>query len=68
MSERATPWDSANKAYLAHHFRCRQCISAGSAPGTQARCPVGQALWETYNQAGAPPHFTWLPKRKHSYE
>ena len=57
-------WQAADKAYQLHHINCPQCIAAGAAPGKQERCPQGQALWDIYNAAGDPPHFTWLSSRK----
>jgi hypothetical protein len=56
-------WDAADQAYLAHHFACPTCIAAGITR-TQPRCTEGQALWNTYQQAGTPPHFTWLTRKK----
>ncbi|GDY37282.1 hypothetical protein ACINB_31740 [Acidovorax sp. NB1] len=56
-------WHAADKAYQLHHLNCPTCIAAGMAPGKRERCPDGAALWATYQQAGDPPHFTWLRKR-----
>lgn len=53
-------WCTADHAYQQHHFACAQCCAAGTAPESQPRCPDGQALLDTYNAAGAPPHFSWL--------
>ena len=58
----ASAWELADRAYQAHHFQCPQCISAG-VTRSQPRCAIGAALWEEYQQAGDPPHFTWLQKR-----
>lgn len=63
-SSSADHWTLADKAYQLHHINCPQCIAAGAAPGKQERCPQGQALWNTYQAAGDPPHFTWLNKGK----
>ena len=57
-------WNSADKAYQAHHTSCPTCRAAGTAPGSRERCPAGLELWATYQQAGDPPHFTWLPTRQ----
>ena len=43
------------------------CRAAGTSPNTQQRCPEGAQLWGTYQQAGDPPHFTWLRKRFATY-
>ncbi|MDH4417712.1 MAG: hypothetical protein QE485_10840 [Acidovorax sp.] len=56
-------WSSSDKVYQLHHINCPICIAAGMAPGKRERCPAGQQLWATYQQAGDPPHFTWLRKR-----
>lgn len=64
MTASTNDWQAADKAYQAHHINCPQCIAAGAAPGKQERCPQGQTLWDTYNAAGDPPHFTWLTKGK----
>ena len=50
-----TDWHTADKDYQAHHMACAQCIAAGANAGRSQRCPTGQALWDTYNQAGMPP-------------
>ena len=52
-------WHAADRAYQHHHAHCPQCRAAGANPTLQ-RCPDGQELWDTYQQAGMPPHFTWL--------
>lgn len=57
----SNPWQAADKAYQSHHINCPQCIAAGINRSSQERCPAGQELWDTYNRAGYPPHFTWLP-------
>lgn len=64
MTTSASAWEQADKAYQAHHTKCPLCISAGISRSSQTRCPAGQALWDTYNAAGDPPHFTWLGQRK----
>ncbi len=51
-----TDWHTADKAYQAHHTHCHECRAAGARPGQLQRCPAGQALWDTYNQAEPPPH------------
>lgn len=56
-------WSAADKAYQLHHSNCPTCRAAGTAPGSRERCPAGLELWATYQQAGDPPHFTWLRKR-----
>ena len=63
----APGWPAADKAYQAHHAACHQCRAAGTSPNTQQRCPEGAQLWAQYNQAGDPPHFTWLRKRFATY-
>ena len=57
-------WPAADRAYQHHHAACPQCRAAGTSPNTQQRCPEGAQLWGTYQQAGDPPHFTWLRKRQ----
>ena len=57
-------WPAANRAYQQHHAACPHCRAAGTSPNTQQRCPEGAQLWAQYNQAGDPPHFTWLRKRQ----
>lgn len=59
-------WHTADKAYLTHHTACPQCIAAGGSPGRKHRCSTGQALWDTYNQAGTPTHM--LPREKQQQE
>jgi hypothetical protein len=58
---------AADRAYQQHHTACPQCRAAGTSPNTQQRCPEGAQLWGTYQQAGDPPHFTWLRKRFATY-
>ena len=60
-------WPTADRAYQHHHAACPQCRAAGTSPNTQQRCPEGAQLWGTYQQAGDPPHFTWLRKRFATY-
>ncbi|OAD83964.1 hypothetical protein ATN89_12390 [Comamonas thiooxydans] len=50
-----------DKAYIAHHFNCPTCCAAGRSGGKQARCAVGQQLWDAYNQAT---HLFSHPKQK----
>ena len=57
-------WPAADAAYQQHHAACPHCRAAGTSPNTQQRCPEGTQLWGTYQQAGDPPHFTWLHKRQ----
>lgn len=57
-------WPAADRAYQHHHAACPHCRAAGTSPNTQQRCPEGAQLWATYQQAGDPPHFTWLNKRQ----
>lgn len=54
----APDWPTADKAYQHHHAHCPQCRAAGANPALQ-RCPEGKELWDTYQQAGDPLHFTW---------
>ena len=61
-----TDWHTADKAYLAHHNQCSTCRAAGARPGHLQRCPTGQALWDTCNQAGTPPHLMTQSARKES--
>ena len=56
----AIGWPAADRAYQQHHAACPHCRAAGTSPNTQQRCPEGAQLWATYQQAGDPPHFTWL--------
>ena len=49
-------WEQADKAYLAHHSKCADCIAAGAM--RQERCPEGLALWIAYQNAGLPPALT----------
>ncbi|WP_200843928.1 DUF5131 family protein [Pantoea sp. 18069] len=60
----ASNWEQADKAYQLHHINCAQCTAAGIVRSSQTRCPQGQALWDTYNNAGMPPHFAWLSQGK----
>jgi hypothetical protein len=64
MTTTPPDWPAADRAYQQHHTACPQCRAAGTSPNTQQRCLAGQELWAQYNQAGDPPHFTWLRKRK----
>lgn len=58
-------WYEADEAYLAHHVACHLCVAAGKNSHL-ARCTVGAALWERYQQAGEPPHFLWLKRKSKS--
>lgn len=55
-------WYAADKAYQHHHLSCATCRAAGLAPGLRARCAEGAELWAAYQQAGDPPHFTWIAR------
>jgi len=69
MSGSSPPdWHAADKAYQLHHATCPTCRAAGTAPGSRERCPDGSALWSTYQQAGDPPHFTWLRWERKRHE
>ena len=57
-----TTWQAADKAYQLHHINCAQCTAAGIVRSSQTRCPQGQAIWDTYNAAGDPPHFILMNK------
>jgi len=35
--------------YIAHHFQCKACISAGQCRQGSGRCEVGAELWTSYN-------------------
>lgn len=62
-----TTWKDADRAYLAHSAACGECQGAGASLGsTRKRCAVGARLWQAYEDAGRPPHFTWhdVPARK----
>ena len=52
-----------DKAYLNHHFNCPYCISAGTTPGKQERCPEGQQLWQAYRLATTPQEHKQTRKR-----
>jgi hypothetical protein len=39
-------WRELDRAYLAHHFNCPNCVAAGQGRGL--RCGVGAALWTSY--------------------
>lgn len=57
-------WYAADRAYQLHAAACGTCQAAGANPNhALRRCPTGAELWATYQQAGDPPHFTWLHKR-----
>ena len=56
-------WPAADKAYQLHHASCPQCRAAGLNPRGLDRCQDGAELWATYQQAGDPPHFTWLARQ-----
>ncbi len=55
-------WHAADAAYQLHHLNCPQCRAAGKSPAGVARCATGAELWAAYQQAGDPPHFTWLKR------
>lgn len=56
-------WYAADRAYQLLHASCATC---GANPNNALqRCPAGAELWDTYEHAGMPPHFTWLRKRQH---
>lgn len=63
MPVATSDWLAADKAYQLHHTSCPQCRAAGLNPRGLYRCPEGVELWATYQQAGDPPHFTWLRRR-----
>ena len=52
-------WHTADRAYRLHHASCPQCRAAGANLALQ-RCPKWLTLWDTYQQAGMPPHFKWI--------
>lgn len=45
-------WKTLDRAYLAHHVQCPQCIAAGRGYGQ--RCGSGAALWRSYEAAPYP--------------
>ena len=47
-----TDWKTLDRAYLAHHVNCPQCIAAGKGYGQ--RCGTGTALWRRYEAAPCP--------------
>lgn len=53
MNATTDAWESADRAYQAHHFNCPQCISAGITR-SQERCQAGAALWGAYQQERDP--------------
>lgn len=57
-------WYAADRAYQLHHLSCQLCIAAGTSPTRHERCDEGAALWTIYNEAGDPPQFAWLTKKK----
>jgi hypothetical protein len=44
-------WHALDAAYLAHHFNCATCISAGRGSRYGFRCGTGAALWRAYTAA-----------------
>ena len=42
-------WKTLDRAYLAHHVQCPQCIAAGRGYGQ--RCGTGATLWRSYEAA-----------------
>ena len=61
-------WSAADKAYQLHHAGCAICRAAGANLTPQPRCPEGAQLWATYQEAGDPPHFTWLARERKFHE
>lgn len=53
-------WKTLDRAYLAHHVQCPQCIAAGRGYGQ--RCGTGATLWRSYQAAPTP--FNKKPKAK----
>ena len=45
-------WKTLDRAYLAHHVQCPQCIAAGKGYGQ--RCGAGATLWRQYEAAPTP--------------
>ncbi|MFV0601950.1 MAG: hypothetical protein ACK5NE_09070 [Brachymonas sp.] len=45
-------WKTLDRAYLAHHAQCPQCIAAGKGYGQ--RCGTGAALWRQYDACPIP--------------
>ena len=45
-------WKTLDRAYLAHHVQCPQCIAAGKGYGQ--RCGAGATLWRQYEAAPYP--------------
>ena len=43
---RLADWKTLDRAYLAHHVQCPQCIAAGRGYGQ--RCGTGATLWRSY--------------------
>ncbi len=43
-------WRVLAAAYHAHHFRCPNCVAAGSGGQYASRCEVGLRLWNDYNK------------------
>lgn len=60
-------WPAADAAYQHHHAACPPMPSGRHKPKHPAALPRGAQLWGTYQQAGDPPHFTWLRKRFATY-
>ena len=44
------PWNEADRAYQAHHWRCPTC-KAVARSGHSERCAIGQHLYNLYEQA-----------------
>lgn len=42
-------WIQQDRAYLAHHFQCQDCIAGGQGRGK--RCETGAGLWAAYTKA-----------------
>ena len=45
-------WKTLDRAYLAHHVQCPQCMAAGRGYGQ--RCGTGATLWRRYQTAPYP--------------
>lgn len=45
-------WKTLDRAYLAHHVQCPQCIAAGRGYGQ--RCGTGATLWRSYEAVPYP--------------
>ena len=55
--EETADWHSLDSEYLAHHFNCLVCISAGRGSLYGLRCGTGAELWRAYlGEEGAYAH------------